>query len=125
MKVLDSVCREDIEEFVEKRVEPAQQFKTDGLQSHHVLHSMGHKYQAIVCSGPAACIERPIVHRTISLLKHFLMGTYFGVSPKYLPGYLNEFCFRFNRRDSSIPIWVSLLRACLFANPFHIAELCM
>jgi len=42
---------------------------------------------------------RPRVHRVISLLKRWLIGTHQGaVSDKHLDYYLDEFTFRFNRR---------------------------
>ena len=41
----------------------------------------------------------PAVHRVASLVKRWLLGTHQGsVDPAHLPGYLNEFVFRFNRR---------------------------
>ena len=43
----------------------------------------------------------PRVHRVISLLKRWLIGTHQGaVSHKHLEDYLDEFTFRFNRRRS-------------------------
>ncbi len=43
----------------------------------------------------------PRVHRVISLLKRWLIGTHQGaVSHKHLDYYLDEFAFRFNRRRS-------------------------
>jgi hypothetical protein len=40
-------------------------------------------------------------HLVASLLKRYLAGTYHGaVSPKHIQAYLNEFAFRFNRRDN-------------------------
>ena len=43
----------------------------------------------------------PRVHRVISLLKRWLLGTHQGsVSQKHLDYYLDEFTFRFNRRRS-------------------------
>jgi hypothetical protein len=47
----------------------------------------------------------PWVHIAISNLKTFLLGTFHGVSIKYLQEYLNEFCYRFNRRcvEKQIP----------------------
>lgn len=43
----------------------------------------------------------PRVHRIISLLKRWLMGTHQGaVSHKHLDYYLDEYTFRFNRRKS-------------------------
>jgi ISXO2-like transposase domain len=41
------------------------------------------------------------VHRVISLLKRWLLGTHQGaVSQEHLQDYLDEFAFRFNRRKS-------------------------
>ena len=43
----------------------------------------------------------PRVHRVISLLKRWLLGTHQGaVSQAHLDYYLDEFTFRFNRRTS-------------------------
>jgi hypothetical protein len=44
----------------------------------------------------------PRVHRVVSLLKRWLIGTHQGaVSRKHLNYYLDEFTFRFNRRRSA------------------------
>jgi hypothetical protein len=44
----------------------------------------------------------PRVHRVASLLKRWLLGTHQGgVAYYYLPYYLDEFTFRFNRRKSA------------------------
>ena len=43
----------------------------------------------------------PQVHRVVSLLKRWLLGTHQGaVSHEHLDYYLDEFTFRFNRRTS-------------------------
>ncbi len=43
----------------------------------------------------------PRVHKTISLHKRWMLGTYQGaISPEHLDYYLDEFVFRFNRRSS-------------------------
>jgi transposase-like protein len=123
MKVVQRATRQTIEEFVEQRVDPSQHFKTDGFQSNYVLRSMGHFHEAVVCSGAQGCVELPVVHRVIGLLKNYLLGIYHGVSARYLDRYFNEFSFRFNRRFSSKPIWFSLLNAAVDALPFTYAEL--
>jgi len=44
----------------------------------------------------------PRVHRVVSLLKRWLLGTHQGViGHEHLDDYLNEFTFRFNRRKSA------------------------
>ncbi len=43
----------------------------------------------------------PRVHRVVSLLKRWILGTHQGaVSHEHLDYYLDEFTFRFNRRKS-------------------------
>jgi hypothetical protein len=43
----------------------------------------------------------PAVHRVASLAKRWLLGTHQGsVDETHLQSYLDEFCFRFNRRPS-------------------------
>lgn len=125
MKVIYKTTRDDLREAVEQRVEDNRQsFKTDAIQSHFVVKSMGHDLEALKLSGsPLACEELPVVHRAISLLKRFLMGTYHGVSARYLQRYLSEFTFRWNRRDTEPTIWESLLKAACFAIPVSYAEL--
>ena len=53
-------------------------------------------------SGNQAHELLPHVHMVDALLKRWLLGTHQGkVSPKYLPYYLDEFAFRFNRKRST------------------------
>jgi transposase len=44
-----------------------------------------------------------------SLVKRGIGGVYHSVSRKYLQTYLDEYSFRYNRRDASQPMFVSLL----------------
>jgi transposase-like protein len=123
VKVVNSTTREEIRDLVSQRVEPNQWFKTDGNQSHWVLKSMGHKLDCYPMSGDEACEELPIVHRVISLIKRWLLGRLHGVSDRYLQCFLDEFCFRFNRRNSHKPLYESLLKACALAVPVYYPEL--
>ena len=50
------------------------------------------------------------VHKAISNLKAFLQGTYHGRCTK-LQAYLDEYCFRFNRRMTGNQIFLRLTRA--------------
>jgi len=123
LRNLGRATYEGVRETVEQRVDPCQMFKGDKKQAHYAVRSFGHVFVGKKSNPDTACKELPVVHRVISLLKHFLMGTYFGVSKKYLPSYLNEFCFRFIRREKEQSLSESLLRACVFALPVTYAEL--
>jgi hypothetical protein len=45
-------------------------------------------------------IHTNTVESAFSLLKRGVMGTWHKVSAKHLPAYLDEMCFRFNRRKN-------------------------
>lgn len=125
LKVVYRTTRADLRDTVEQQVDDNRQsFKSDALQSHFVVKDMGHDLKALVLGGSSAsCEELPVVHRAISLLKRFLMGTYHGVSSRYLQRYLSEFAFRWNRRDAENTLWASVLKAACFALPMTYAEL--
>lgn len=86
-----------LEGFVQAMVEPGSLILTDGWDGYNKLGARGYKHQAFIDSKKAL----PKVHRVISLLKRWLIGTHQGrISGEYLQSYLNEFVFRFNRRGS-------------------------
>lgn len=123
MRATGSTNYENLREFVEERVDPNQYFKTDGAQFHWGLRYMEHSLDLKVCAGPPSLEHLPIVHQAIGLLKRFLLGTYHGVSKPYLQRYLDEFCFRFNRRHRKGGLFESLMYACVSVVPMTYAEL--
>ena len=55
----------------------------------------------IAASGDAAHVVMPRVHRVASLFSRVWLGTHQGaIRPSHLAYYLDEFTFRFNRRNS-------------------------
>ena len=89
--------------FVVDVIEPGSVLHTDDWQGYAGLETRGYRRQAanIARSGKTASEVLPGVHRVVSLLKRWLMGTHQGaVRHEYLDYYLDEFTFRFNRRTS-------------------------
>ena len=89
--------------FVEDSVEPGSAVHTDGWQGYVPLRDKGYRHRATVIGRDPAQASRllPAVHRVVSLLKRWLVGTHHGrVEAKHLQAYLDEFAFRFNRRKS-------------------------
>lgn len=57
-----------------------------------------------------ATVILPHVHRVFANLKRWLLGTYQGaVSWQHLPAYLNEFTFRYNRRQTPMAAFQTVL----------------
>ncbi len=52
------------------------------------------------------------VHVAMANLKRFILGTFHGTSRVYIQEYLNEFCYRFNRRFWEDQIPMRLLTLC-------------
>jgi transposase-like protein len=89
--------------FIRANVEAGSVIITDGLPHYKTAcgTAFTHKPFAVKGSGVQAHVPLPGVHRVASLLKRWLMSTHQGaVSPEHLQAYLDEFCFRFNRRSS-------------------------
>jgi len=89
--------------FIEDAVEPGSIVHTDAWLGYEPLQSKGYAHQITFLRGnkknPSELLPR--VHLVVSLLKRWLTGTHQGaVSHDYLDYYLDEFTFRFNRRNS-------------------------
>lgn len=77
---------------------------TDGWAGYNDLPKSGYAHKKILlsASGDPAHVSMPGVHRVSSLLKRWILGTHQGsFVPSHLQSYLEEFTFRFNRRNSS------------------------
>jgi transposase-like protein len=92
-----------LQEFIEQAVERGNTVRTDGWQGYAGLERRNYQHQVQVIGNPRQASKLlPRVHRVISLLKRWLMGTHQGaVSHAHLDYYLDEFVFRFNRRTSA------------------------
>lgn len=123
MKIMKSLTGEDIEKVANTFIEPGQNIRTDGFKSYTALEKMGHHHDGRPIPKKQAHEELPWVHIAISNAKRFLLGTYHGVSRHYLQDYLNEFCYRFNRRSWEKQLTDRLMTACIAASPVTYAEL--
>jgi transposase-like protein len=103
MRHIPDASADSLVAFVRDSVEPGHIIHTDGWTGYLPLARYGYQHDVTVMRGnkksPSQLLPR--VHRVISLLKRWLMGTHQGaVSHKHLDYYLDEFTFRFNRRRS-------------------------
>jgi hypothetical protein len=77
-------------------------------------------------SGAPAHTVMPRVHRVAALLHRWWLGTHQGaISPKHLDYYLDEYAFRFNRRQSRAPgmLFYRLLEQSVNADPVAYCQL--
>src|SRR5579872_5164649 len=103
LRQIADASAESLLPFVEESIAPESVVRTDGWRGYAPLGTKGYVHEIVPLGGrkKAASELLPRVHRVVSLLKRWLMGTHQGaVSHKHLDYYLDEFTFRFNRRRS-------------------------
>jgi transposase-like protein len=101
-RIMDASA-ESLMPFVRDSAEPGSIIHTDGWLGYEPLERNGYQHDVTFLRGKKKTPSElmPRVHRVISLLKRWLMGTHQGaVSLEHLDYYLDEFTFRFNRRKS-------------------------
>ena len=126
MEVLENVDGDHIKDVLQKRVADSQSIKTDGLPAFNVAKQIGHEHIPVVVYPKKGEPDYDVlkwVNILVSNAKAFILGTYHGVMGKHLQKYLDEFCYRFNRRFWPGQGFDRLLRACSCAAPITYAEL--
>lgn len=103
LRRVPDVSAASLHPFVEEAVAPASVVRTDGWMGYSGLEAKGYQHEATSIRRTRRLAHElmPRVHRVVSLLKRWLLGTHHGaVSNRHLDYYLDEFTFRFNRRRS-------------------------
>ena len=101
MLAVNSVCHDNVEQFVAKHL------------------TIPQKVHARVTPSELVDEWLPWVHIAIGNLKAFLLGTFHCVTGKFLQEYLNKFCYRFNRREMERDIPNRLLNLAIIHAPEH------
>jgi transposase-like protein/ribosomal protein L37AE/L43A len=89
--------------FVQDSIEPGSVVHTDAWLGYEPLERYGYRHEITFLrrQKKSPCDLLPRVHRVLSLLKRWVLGTHQGaVSFEHLDYYLDEVTFRFNRRRS-------------------------
>ena len=104
--ILPDASAASLHPFITGQVEPGATLITDGWQGYSGIENLGYvrdrrSQRAARLRGEDASGLLPGVHRVASLAKRWLLGTHQGsVDEAHLQAYLDEFVFRFNRRNS-------------------------
>ena len=90
-------------QFLAENVESGTTIKTDGWRGYSQTALSAYRPE------PAPGQRARHIHRAFGNLKTWLLGTHHGVEPKYLAHYLEEYVFRFNRRNTPMAAFQTLL----------------
>lgn len=110
LEILKSADEVSIKKFLNKNVTKGCVIKSDGWKGYSSEALKGYKHDRTVQSSIIGEKKyAPHIHRAFGNLKAWLLGTHHGVDPKYLQNYLDEFVFRFNRREHPMAAFSTLL----------------
>lgn len=109
MTVIEDVKANTIDEKVKEQIKPEAKIISDdntaytnlkNLVAEHEPHNMKKE-----CPGKIL----PWVHKAISNSKSIIIAIHHGVSDAYMQNYLNEYCFKYNRRNFGEKLFNRLL----------------
>ncbi|MDP8220102.1 MAG: IS1595 family transposase [Candidatus Stygibacter frigidus] len=125
MQVVESVNKEEIKKIVSTTIPKGETIKTDGLNVYKSLTNQGYKHERIIISGSDMNANELLkwVHIIASNAKSWINGTFHGIDRKHLQSYLDEFCYRLNRRFHENELLDRVITACANSNGITYAEL--
>jgi hypothetical protein len=112
-----------VKDFIVRTVKPGVVIKTDGHVSYKFMKKLYQHYPHKMYDKKDNNKHLPKVHIIITNLKNWLRGTFNHMPYKHTQLFLNEFCFRFNRRWMLENIFEKLLHKTLITNTITYAEL--
>ena len=121
MRAVDNISIKTVRNFLRFHLKSGQTVKTDAFPALNAV-AENHFHEKKVTPPKKASGWLPLVHVMISNMKTFINGTFHGVSSEHLQEYLDEFCYRFNRRFWEPELPLRLLNACLAHVPVTMAE---
>lgn len=112
MQVVPNVQGKTLKGLAEKALKPGATIHTDGFRSYQALSDKGFDVQGIKFDPKTNPDHLHGLHTIISNAKAFIGGTYHGLDKKHLQAYLDEFCYRFNRRHFEGELFHHPLSSC-------------
>ncbi len=98
MKVIPDFKGTTVNREVTAVIHPDSHVMTDRIGSYSRLKDYFTEHIILPASGKRASELLPWVHTTISNAKRTLLGIFHGIGKGYVQNYLDEFCYKLNRR---------------------------
>ena len=124
LELVDHADEKTIRKFLKINVAAGASVRTDGWRGYSLTALSGYKHTVQVQGSPEIAHQlAPHIHRVFSNLKTWLQGTHHGVEAKYLQGYLDEYVFRFNRRQTPMAAFQTLLGIAVTKKPVSLVKI--
>lgn len=123
LKKIKNADEKTIRLFLQQSVKKGSHIRTDGWKGYSKTALADYRHEARIVGEGKAHQLAPHIHRVFSNLKTWLHGTHHGVQPKYLQYYLDEFVFRFNRRQTPMAAFRTLLGIATQKKPVSLGQI--
>ena len=123
MKVIDNLKSSTMADFAKQAISPGTTISTDQYRSFNKLNKEGFMHTSTKFNRKDNPDHLKWLHTVISNAKAFIGGTYHGLDSKHLQFYLDEYCYRFNRRKFKGQLFNRLLNACVSTRTITYATL--
>lgn len=98
MFVIDDLVAATIDPIVSGNIDKGAIVDSDHSTSYTNLYSLVKEHRPKVVPKKEVGKMLPWVHIAISNAKRMLLDVFHDIRPEYLQSYLNEYCYKFNRR---------------------------
>ena len=124
MLVVDNLKGKTVGEKVSENIKYDTVVKTDNYSSYSKIKENVWCHISQKVNSKDAGKVLPWVHTMISNAKRTLLGVHHMISTKYTQNYLDEFCYKVNRRNFGDQIFDRLLIACVTTNYQNVVNHC-
>lgn len=126
LQVIPNTKLDTLRPAIQSGVSPEATVATDGLSTYERIipperHTVGVHKEELWNHGTLR--ETRTIDGAFSLLKRALVGSYHKLSSDHLEAYLNEFCWRYNRRDQQKVMFDELLANVAVGKPLTYKKL--
>ena len=115
IKVVEDLKSSTLSEIAQNTIAPKTIVSTDLFRSYNQLDKDGYIHLPQEFNHRDDPEHLKWLHTVIGNAKAFIIGTYHGLDSKHMQSYLDEFCYRFNRRHFEGQLFNRLLNACVSA----------
>jgi hypothetical protein len=112
MTVMNHLTSTDINYEAKKQIDENATVLTDGFRGYSRLNKVVCQHKVVVVKDKTK-IDKvfPWVHKAISNAKRLFLGIHHSINSRYMQNYLDEYCYKFNRRFRGEKIFDRLLVA--------------
>ena len=114
LRVIENASAASLTAAAQATIARGSRVQTDGWNGYLGLDSAGYGHlPRTMSTGADIDVWLPWSHIVLANFKRWTLDVFHGVSPKHLQAYLDEFCYRLNRRDEREDLFRRVLNRCL------------